>query len=443
MLDRPLPHNDDAERCVLSCVLAFPETADVATAHLEPWQFYNPTYSATFTAVCSLVKTGEEVNPVTVMDELKKEGRLEEVGGSQYVLSLMDDVATASNLESYIRVVKRTAGRRAGILATQKAMEELYKDGADVGVVLGEIEKLRPSLIEDHASETGLETTVKDAIDYIERMLKTQEDLKENRVTENPPVIPTGLRNLDNIITGLWAGEVHVIAARPSVGKTAFALQLMSNMGRYRHLMFSLEMSRIKLVLRLLGQIGRVNLRKVMAGEGINADWQALFRSAETLKGMAIDIDDRQRLTMGQITARAHRAVKENGCNVIWLDYLSLIKYTGKQTVREQQVSEMSAELKALAGNLGVPVVVLCQLNRLAEGNAPSLHHLRESGAIEQDADMIALLHRNRDEPEMKAIVAKHRNGPTGTAGLLYLLDTQQIVDDTGIRDEDIPVGAL
>jgi len=355
MLDRPLPHNDDAERCVLSCVLAFPETADVATAHLEPWQFYNPTYSATFTAVCSLVKTGEEVNPVTVMDELKKEGRLEEVGGSQYVLSLMDDVATASNLESYIRVVKRTAGRRAGILATQKAMDELYKDGADVGVVLGEIEKLRPSLIEDHGGETGLETTVKDAIDYIERMLKTQEDLKENRVTENPPVIPTGLRNLDNIITGLWAGEVHVIAARPSVGKTAFALQLMSNMGRYRHLMFSLEMSRIKLVLRLLGQIGRVNLRKVMAGEGINADWQALFRSAETLKGMAIDIDDRQRLTMGQITARAHRAVKENGCNVIWLDYLSLIKYTGKQTVREQQVSEMSAELKALAGSLGVP----------------------------------------------------------------------------------------
>ncbi len=106
-------------------------------------------------------------------------------------------------------------------------------------------------------------------------------------------------------------------------------------------------------------------------------------------------------------------------------------------------MSEMSAELKALAGSLGVPVVVLCQLNRLAEGNAPSLHHLRESGAIEQDADMIALLHRNRDEAEMKAIVAKHRNGPTGTAGLLYLLDTQQIVDDTGIRDEDIPVGAL
>ena len=168
--------------------------------------------------------------------------------------------------------------------------------------MLGEIEKLRPSLIEDHAGQTGLETTVKDAIDYIERMLKTQEDLKENRVTENPPVIPTGLRNLDNIITGLWAGEVHVIAARPSVGKTAFALQLMSNMRRYRHLMFSLEMSRIKLVLRLLGQIGRVNRRKVMAGEGINADWQALFRSAEALKGMAIDIDDRQRLTMGQIT---------------------------------------------------------------------------------------------------------------------------------------------
>lgn len=441
--DRPLPHNVDAERCVLGCVLIDPGCIPAVSGSLEPWHFYRPEHVAIFEALQDLVKNGVNVDVVSLMDQLRRSSRLDMIGGMDALLGLMNMVTTAANVDGHIKTVRWYGARRAGIRATQTARESFYDDNVKIEDVMAGLDQLRNTVLDDRA-EASLSEAIPDAFSYIERLLDAKEAIKQNRTTDNPPVVPTRMRNYDNIITGIWAGEMAVIAARPSVGKTAFALQCITNMRDHGHLMFSMEMSRTRLILRFLSQIGGVNLRKVMSGNGTDADWQALVQAAQVLKGRNIVIDDRQRLTVGQIRARAHRAVKEEGVKDIWLDYLQLIKYVGSgQKNREQQVSEISAELKAMAAELDVGLVVLAQLNRQAEGAVPNLSHLRESGAIEQDADAVTFLHRDRDQQEMLAIVAKQRNGPTDKARLVYRLETQQIGDFSGITDDDIPPGVL
>lgn len=433
-IDRPKPSNIQAEVAVLGSMLIDPNAVSSALSALRfEGAFFRPAHQTIFNAIMELNggKNEAAVDPVVLADYLEKTGKLEEIGGRGYLTELMDAVPTAANIEHYVDIVRQNAILRRIIDASSRAIMNCYEQSEDVSSLLDTVQQSIFDIANMNQTKdfVSISKLAYDAIEYLDKLMHGDKGVMG---------IPTQF-DMDRMITGLKPGELFVLAARPSIGKTAFALNIATNIavGPDSHPIgiFSLEMPALQLVIRMLCSLTRISMSDLRHGNISTTQWADVMNAADQLQKSGIFIDDTGAIDILELRAKARRMRAQHGIEAIFIDYLQLIKVHSKSNAsRENEVAMISGALKAMAKELNIPVVVLAQLNRQAEqqGEKPKLSHLRESGAIEQDADIVALLHRDRDkqyeqgegndDTPLKAelIIAKNRNGGTGTTHLLF-----------------------
>lgn len=453
---RRVPHSEDAEMAVLGACMIDPVNAiPVAEARLEnEGSFYEPRHTKIFEAILELKRRGMEsgVDFIAVTDYLRRNETLDRVGGEEYIRGLVFGVPSAANIVGYVEVVWQNAVLRQIIRKCEGVVQRCYTSSEDFRVLVGEVEKDVLGMVDLQSTEAlPIGDNLIDAIGVLEGLR-----------TGNAAVlgVQTGFQDLDQLIIGLRPGEMIVLGARASIGKTAFALNVISNVAIMADEpvptgLFSLEMSRQEIQLRLLCSLARINRGDLRHGAVTRARWEALIEVGQKVRDAKLYVDDTGGLDILDLRNRARAMKKEFGVQLIVIDYLQLVRTSlGRNATRENQVGFISNNIKAMAKELGVPVLVLAQLNRQAEpsGNAtvraerPRLSHLRESGAIEQDADVVALLHRARvtrneqnDQPmEAELLVAKHRSGPTGKVDMLFFPAYASFESRTRVDDEDV-----
>ncbi len=423
------PQNIEAEQSILGGILLDNHALNEVLEILDVKAFYSEAHRKIFAAIIELSDKNEPTDLITLSSALKDKQQLEHVGGVVYLASLVDNVPSAANVAHYAKIVKEKAILRNLIGTATEILTKSYDAGADVDHVLDEAEhaifeisenKIRPAFF-------SIKDIVKDSFKTIEKLYERKE-----LVTG----VPTGFQKIDELTSGLQNSDLVIIAGRPSMGKTAFAL----NIARYAALegnipvaIFSLEMAKEQLAIRLLASEAKVDSQRMRKGFLGETDWPKLTTAAGKLSEAPIYIDDTPAIGVLEMKAKARRLKAEAGLGLIILDYLQLMRSRGARDSREQEISEISRSLKALAKELSVPVVALSQLNRKVEdrlNKRPQMADLRESGAIEQDADLIAFIYRdevynkaegNPEKGIAEIIIGKQRNGPTGTAKLAFL----------------------
>jgi len=426
------PHNLDAERAVLGAVLLEGrETLPRVIEVLRPSDFYTEAHRSMYEAMQRLFERGQPVDVLTLQEELRRSDQLEFVGGPAALALLVEQASIAAHLISYTHIVHDMAVLRELIQTSTQIITQAFEAKEDVQVLVDDAERRIFSLAERRLQGSALPVgaILQDTFKYIERLYERQEQITG---------LPTGIRPLDEMTAGLQPSDLILIAGRPSMGKSAFALHIALNAG-VRHgskiLILSLEMSAAQLVQRLLSSEGRVSSLAVRTGRLAAADWGKLTSAAGRLSDTRIFIDDSPGLTALEVRAKARRMKAEHGLDLVIVDYIQLMRGRGSSSEisRQQEISEISRSLKALAKELNVPLVALSQLSRAIEArgdNTPRLSDLRESGALEQDADLILFLHRPSfysrdpsDEPRKTAEIhiGKQRNGPTGKVEVSFL----------------------
>lgn len=421
------PQNIEAEQSVLGGILIENEAINRVMEILDPEDFYREAHRKIYHALIELSERDEPADLVTTTNELRKKGELETIGGASYLAYLIDSVPTAANIEYYARIVKEKAILRKLIETSTEIITQSYEDRGDVEAFLDEAEKAIFEISEKRVRPSffPLKEIVKESFKTIEQLYK-----KKELVTG----VPSGFKELDRLTAGFQPSDLIIVAGRPSMGKTAFCLnvaQYAAIEGRIPVAIFSLEMSKEQLVLRMLCSEAQVEGTRLRTGYLGESDWPKLTMAAGTLSDAPIFIDDTAALSVLELRAKARRLKSEQGLGMIIVDYLQLMKGRGRAESRQQEISEISRSLKALAKELNVPVIAVSQLSRKTEertGNRPQLSDLRESGAIEQDADVILFLFReevyhrteeNRGKAEV--IIGKQRNGPIGKVDLAFL----------------------
>lgn len=423
------PQNAEAEQSILGGILLDNQALNNVLEVLVANDFYSESHRRIFTAIIELSDKNEPTDLITLTNILKNKKQLDGVGGAAYLASLVDNVPSAANVAYYAKIVKEKAILRQLIGTATGILKNSYDSGMDVDDVLDEAEhsifeisenKIRPSFY-------LLKNIIKDTFKTIENLYE-----KKNLITG----VPTGFARLDDLTSGLQKSELIIVAGRPSMGKTAFALNLARHAAVEMGLpvaVFSLEMSKEQLALRMLAADAKVDSQRLRRGLVGETDWPKLTTAAGRLSEAPIFIDDTPAITVLEMKAKARRLKAENGLEMVVLDYLQLMRASGRRDSREQEISEISRSLKALAKELNVPVIALSQLNRKVEDRTnrrPQMADLRESGAIEQDADVIAFIYRDEvynkseDNPEKgiaEIIIGKQRNGPVGTVKLAFL----------------------
>jgi replicative DNA helicase len=372
----------------------------------------------------------EPCDLITLTTILKKRGEIEEVGGAPYLTTLVDYVPTAANIAYYSKIVKEKAISRNLITAATEIVTDGFDDQADIDELLDKAQKAIFQISENRINTPyfALNLILKDAIKYIGELYEKKESVTG---------VPTGFIDLDQKTAGFQRGDLIIIAGRPSMGKTAFALNIAQYAAvhaqpSYPVVVFSLEMSKEQLVTRLLCSEARVDASRLRTGHLVEGDWDKIMRGADKLFEAKIFIDDTPAISVMEMRAKARRLKAEHGIGMIVVDYLQLMRGGSSPESRQQEISEISRSLKALAKELSVPVVALSQLNRGLESRTdkrPIMSDLRESGAIEQDADIIMFVYRdevyNKENPDVKGraeiIIGKQRNGPIGTVDLTFL----------------------
>jgi replicative DNA helicase len=421
------PHSIEAEESVLGGILLDNNAVDRAVELIIPEDFYREAHRKIMRSVLDLNERHEPVDLVTLADALRGRNELQDVGGASYLAELAERVPTAANVAHYARIVKDKAILRALIQTSTEIAMRSYEPQANVESFLDEAEHQFFALSERKTKPSFFRVR-----DIVIESMKSVEQLYERQ--ELVTGVPTGFVDLDKKTAGLQPGDLVIVAGRPSMGKTAFAL----NIAQYAALdaktgvaVFSLEMSKEQLVFRMLCSEARVDQSKVRAGYAAQRDYPKLAIAADRLSEAPIYIDDTPALSVLELRAKARRLKREREANLglIVVDYLQLMRGISSDS-REQEISSISRSLKALAKELSVPVVALSQLNRQVETRAekkPVMADLRESGAIEQDADVIMFLFRpvvydpkNADEHEAEVIIGKQRNGPTGRVPLTF-----------------------
>lgn len=451
--DRPLPRNLEAETAVLGAILLDPQNAlEPALRCLRfPNSFFHPPNQIIFNEMIKLNKDrgAGSIDLVTLNDYLEKQGKLEEIGGAAYLRRVMNSLPTAANIEHHVDIVYENAVLRRLIETGSEIVDRCYGQEENVRTLIDHIESEISSVtnLRSGSEAVPLGEQMLDVINYLEK------------VQNNDPGamgIQTGYPDLDKLIYGLKPGDMFVLAARPSIGKTALALNIAENIALGSEPseigIFSLEMSTKMLSLRFLCSQARVNIADIRENAISRGRWEEICEKAGKLRKAPIFIDDVSAgLDIIELRNRARRMKREHGIKALVIDYLQLMRpsNTNRNSTRENDVSQISGSIKSLANELEIPIMVLAQLNRQAEqvGARPKLAHLRESGAIEQDADVVALLHRDREESinpnsqqvEAELIVAKHRNGPTGLVPLLWMPNYTRFESRTSIADEDVP----
>ena len=457
-LEREKPHDNDAEIAVLGAMLINADAASVGLGRLNfPDAFYSQAHQTIFNAMVALNPKGDAgMDPVVLMNYLRQNNQLDLVGGPSYLAMLMDKVPTAAHIDYYIDIVKQTAVLRKVIATCSEAILKCYDAGGHAEQLLDEIEKqvMEVSQMNERQDYQTIQPLVDSAMQYIVKL-----------ITHDAPDdlgIPTGYGVLDRSMTGgLQPGMLFVLAARPSIGKTAMALNMAYNIAM-RGVpvgIFSLEMSAEQLTLRLISSGARVNISDLaFQSEQNQGDLQKIKEACSNIRRSNIVIDETGGIDILELRSKARRMKEKHGIQALFIDYLQLITInSGRNSSRENDVARISGSLKSLAKELSIPVVVLAQVNRKSEDEKgespePQMHHLRESGAIEQDADVVALLHRNRKEQyendnhdhtiglNAVLIIAKNRNGRTCKQPLTFFpYYTRFDEREDMASDEDVP----
>jgi replicative DNA helicase len=423
------PQNLEAESSVLGGILLENEAVNQVLELLRPEDFYRESHRKVFRAIVELSDRSEPVDLITLSDFLKSRGELEAVGGTAYLASLADFVPTAANITHYARIVREKSILRSLISTATEIATRGYEEQGNVDEFLDSAEKVIFDI-----SEKKIKASFVAVGDMIKDTLKTVEKLYERK--EMVTGVPTGYNDLDKLTAGLQPAELIIVAGRPGMGKTAFALNIAANAAFTGAgvAVFSLEMAKEQLVLRMLCSEARVDSSKVRSGYLGERDFPQLAKAAGRLHEAPIYIDDTPAISVLELRAKARRLVRDRSKKIglIIVDYLQLMRGMGTASNREQEISEISRSLKALAKELGVPVIALSQLNRRVEDRSdrrPMMSDLRESGAIEQDSDVIIFIYRdevyNKSDESKKGlaeiIVAKQRNGPIDTVTLTFL----------------------
>jgi replicative DNA helicase len=418
------PQNLEAERAVLGCVLIEPTVLPRAIELLQPDDFYKEGHRKIYASMLRLFERSEPADILTVAEELRREGVLEEVGGQATLATLIEEATVATQLGAYANLVREKALLRELIRVTREITEQGFEESDDVQSLLDRAEEMLFRLSERRLRQSAL--PIRDilgpAIHHIETLYHKKEDITG---------LATGFRDLDRLTAGLQRADFVIVAGRPSTGKTAFALNIAQHAAlRVERpvLIFSLEMSAAQLVQRLLCAEARVDSKSVRTGFLQSPDWRRLTDAAGRLSEAPLYIDDSANLSVLEIRAKARRLKHEHGLELVVIDYLQLMQGRFRSENRQQEIAEISRSLKALAKDLDVPVVALSQLSRAVEARgdgAPRLSDLRESGALEQDADLIMFLARKEGAPDeepgtVDLVIGKHRNGPTGKVELVF-----------------------
>ncbi len=429
------PHHLEAERSVLGAMLQSPEAVMLAQESLTPDDFYDPAHREIFDAMMHLAMLSKPVDLVTLDEELIRRGRLDGVGGIDYLVELSQFVPTTANVGAYIRIIDEKSTLRKLIDASQFISQASYAAEEETPDILAEAEKK----IYDITMRKG-----GDMLQPIQSVLlgtyERIETLDRNRGKIEG--VPTGFVDLDRMLTGMHPGEFILIAARPSMGKTSIGMNIVENAAirnGARVAVFSLEMPAEQLVMRMLCSEACVDMQSVRRGMLNPEDWEKLTDAMVPIARSHIYIDATSGISVPEVRSKARRLQMEHGLDLILIDYLSLMSATGRNNSRQEEVSSISRALKGLAQELKVPIIVLQQLSRANAGRSdhrPILSDIRDSGAIEQDADVVMFLHREAyydPETEKKniaeVIIAKQRNGPLGTVELGWQAEYTKFVD--------------
>jgi len=456
-LDRLPPHSPEAEQGVLGCVLLSPnECMGECIEKLKDdgqQVFYDLRHQTIYEALATMYDAREAVDIITLQQKLKDKQLLEQIGGIAYLSQLQDSVPSAANLSYYLEIIQEKFLLRRMIATCTDVVGRVYDYEGDVETLLDEVEKeiLRINESRAQSSTSSVKELVGKAILTVENYFGRQGTLNG---------VGTGFPDLDRMTDGLHGSEMIVIAARPSMGKTSLAMNIVEHVVLEQNLptgVFSLEMSAESLVLRMLCSIARVNLRSIREGFMSEADFPKLTSAAGRLAKAKLLIDDTAGLSILDLRARARRMHQQHGVKLFVIDYLQLLHSTARRSLdnRQQEIADISSGIKALAKELNVPVIVLAQLNRELEkdkSRKPRLSDLRESGAIEQDADVVGLLYKpsagddedgvpteESDGLPVNLLIAKQRNGPTGDINLTFLKSYTRFESAAKVSNEDVP----
>ncbi len=432
------PQNIEAEASVLGAILLEGSLLETITDQLAAADFYRKQHGLIYTSMLSLYEASEPIDVLTVANKLDEAKQIDTVGGAAYLAELAGSVPTTANFGTYVEIVGKKATLRRLISASREISDLALKESDDVVNIVDSAEKrlFQVAKAYNDSAFSALRDVLSASFDRIDELHKDKGKLRG---------VPTGFASLDAKLAGLQPSDLVILAARPSMGKTALALNIARNAAvksRVSVGIFSLEMSKEQLVDRLLSLEAGVDSWKLRTGNLAEADFPKLAGAMDTLAGAKIFVDDNPSISIMEMRARARRLQAEGGLDLLIVDYLQLMENaSGKSNPdnRVQEISQISRSLKALARELKVPVLALSQLSRAVEsrpGNTPQLSDLRESGSIEQDADVVMFIYRdemyNRDTDKKniaEILIKKHRNGPTGEADLFFSADQQKFTD--------------
>ncbi|WP_121616747.1 replicative DNA helicase [Virgibacillus halodenitrificans] len=431
------PHNSiEAEQAVLGAIFFDSSKIILANEELTTTDFYHKDHRFLFEAMISLYMEGIDIDLVTLVERINKRGQLEAIGGVSYLAKLADSSPTATNIQHYINIVKEKAILRNVVKTCRSIIDKTYESEEGLETVLEFAEK---SILQISPHLKGGELTPINDVLFDTYNAITDLAMQEEDITG----MATGFVDLDRMTAGFQKSDLIIIAARPSVGKTAFALNIASNTAKFTGenvAIFSLEMGKEQLVNRIISAEGNIDGQKLRTGKLENTDWTALIYSIGNLSNQGLFIDDTPGITVSQIRSKCRRLKQSDGLGMVVIDYLQLISGSSKtnRENRQQEVSEISRSLKMLAKELGVPVIALSQLSRGVEARQdkrPIMSDIRESGSIEQDADVVAFLYRDdyydkesESKDVIEIIIAKQRNGPVGTVELGFIKEYNKFI---------------
>ena len=427
--ERTLPHNLDAERSVLGAILIDNEAFNVAASVIDARAFFRDAHRRIFDRMVALSERSQPIDLVTLKEELERAGELDEVGGPAYIAALLDGVPRTTNVEYYARIVKEKSTLRHLIYSANKILANAYEADQDADLILDEAESAIFSVADDRIKSgfVPMRELVKDSFPKIEQLFEHKSFITG---------ISTGFADIDKMTRGFQRGDLIIVAARPSMGKTSLVLNIAQHVAANRHVagFFSLEMSKEQLFMRMLASEAKIDNYRLMSGQIGQKEYGNITHALETLSDAQLYIDDTAGAGVLEMRAKARRLQAEQGLDLLAVDYIQLMTGRGRFENRTLELASISRSLKGLAKELNVPIVVLSQLSRAPESRSdrrPQLSDLRESGALEQDADVVILIFREEmykqsNEPAetdgiAELIVAKQRNGPTGVVKLAFL----------------------
>ncbi|HAU5415422.1 TPA: replicative DNA helicase [Clostridioides difficile] len=429
------PHSVESEQSILGSILLDKDAIITVTETIKPDDFYKEAHKIIYECMITLSNKGEPIDLITLTEELRKQGHLNDIGGISYITSLSTIVPTTSNVKYYADIVKEKSVLRKLIKASNEIINLGYSGATKIEDVLEQAEKSIFDISQEKTSDDfkSINLVLMDAYDMIEKLYTNKSDVTG---------ITTGFKDLNKKINGLQRTDLILIAARPAMGKTAFSLNLVQNAalkGDASVAVFSLEMSKEQLVQRMLSSQSSVELKKIKTGTLNDNDWPRIIDAMAVLSDAKIHIDDTPGIKISELRSKCRKLKIEKGLDLVLIDYLQLMEDEGNNESRQQEISKISRSLKILAKELNCPVVALSQLSRAPEQRAdhrPMLSDLRESGAIEQDADIVMFLYRDEyyhADSESKnigeVIIAKNRHGETGSVELVWLGEVQRFGD--------------